>query len=401
MPVQSRWVLPQELIDTIIYDLSEDTSTLKACVIVCQNWRPISQSALFRTIRFDQQTMVAYDRSMELLAGTLSENPKLGDLVRAFYVQWAGDHLYKFLKIAAFRSLEQVAMRHMSWVQYTDEGLRCTHKLFQLPSMKTVELFDTTFEEAKDLAKFFEACGPNIKTLRLHRVCFLKRVTGDPSIPYMLHGMDRPKPETEELEFIPENRPKLQTLEIVRGSASYLAEWLFEKKSPFDLSEVEELRFEEDIERNNLDNLAKLLRICSNNLKSLDIYAPREPLNPNNINIRAPTMPNLRNLTISGIGRYAISSAVPWLSQITSDSGIRKLTIKFRFGSALARSVTKPTMNWDDLDNTIDNLPLMSLEDIEVKIPKRDRQTDEDVEKIYRSYLPKVTERSICRLTIL
>ena len=61
----------------------------------------------------------------------------------------------------------------------------------------------------------------------------------------------------------------------------------------------------------------------------------------------------------------------------------------------------EPEKEWSDLDTAVDNVPLLHLENIEVKLPRRANYSDAKIFKACKSRLPKVTEKSICTLTIL
>lgn len=96
-----------------------------------------------------------------------------------------------------------------------------------------------------------------------------------------------------------------------------------------------------------------------------------EILATNDLDISTGTMPKLKHLTISGISTYSIVNAIPWLSQLTSKSQLRTLVLKFSFeNSELARN-EQPFETWKDLDDTVDNLPVLNLERIEIHIPNQ------------------------------
>jgi len=61
----------------------------------------------------------------------------------------------------------------------------------------------------------------------------------------------------------------------------------------------------------------------------------------------------------------------------------------------------EPEKQWGDLDTAVDNVPLLHLENLEVMLPRRSNHSDAEIFKVCKSRLPKVTEKSICTLTIL
>jgi hypothetical protein len=117
------------------------------------------------------------------------------------------------------------------------------------------------------------------------------------------------------------------------------------------------------------------------------------------LDIGTNALPNLQHLTISGISPYSIANVISWLSQLTRDSRLHTLVLKFSFGKLKLATNEQPLRTWQDLDNIVDNLPVFNLERIEVKIPQRNQKRS--VQEISKAYLPKVMERSICVLTIL
>jgi len=157
---------------------------------------------------------------------------------------------------------------------------------------------------------------------------------------------------------------------------------------------LKSLKYEEDLEEDDVSNLGKLLQICAMSLETLDIYSPTKTLKTNDLDISTKTMPNLKHLTISGISRYSIVNAIPWLSQL-NDSHLRTLVLKFSYRNLKLAANKQHLPTWKDLDDVVDSLPMLNLERIEVKIPYR-----KSIE-ISKTYLPKVMARSICVLIIL
>ena len=135
------------------------------------------------------------------------------------------------------------------------------------------------------------------------------------------------------------------------------------RKCPFDLIALKTLKYEEDLEKNpDITDLGKFLQIFSNIISS-------ETLATNDLDISTGTMLKLKHLTISGISPYSIVNAIPWLSQLTSKSQLRTLVLKFSFGNLKLARNEQPLRTWKDLDDTVDNLPVLNLERIEIKIP--------------------------------
>ncbi|KAH9922259.1 uncharacterized protein B0H18DRAFT_1018790 [Fomitopsis serialis] len=69
-------VLPAEIHDEIVDQLSGETGALKACALTCHQWARRAQSNLFRTITI--LTHVEHGRVLDML----EEHPRLGQLVR-------------------------------------------------------------------------------------------------------------------------------------------------------------------------------------------------------------------------------------------------------------------------------------------------------------------------------
>lgn len=120
-----------------------------------------------------------------------------------------------------------------------------------------------------------------------------------------------------------------------------------------------------------------------------------------NVDISTASLPCLKCLVIAGISPYSLANAILLLSQLSSNSGINKLILKFTFGSMTIHADKEPEKEWSDLDTAIDNVPLLHLENIEVRLPRRANSSDAKIFKTCKSRLPKVTEKSICTLMIL
>ena len=120
-----------------------------------------------------------------------------------------------------------------------------------------------------------------------------------------------------------------------------------------------------------------------------------------NVDISTASLPSLKCLVISGIGPYSLANAILLLSQLSSNSGINKLILKFTFGNIAIHADKDPEKEWSDLDTAVDNVPLLYLENIEVRLPRRSNSSDAEILKTCKSRLPKVAEKGICTLTIL
>ncbi|KIM38684.1 hypothetical protein M413DRAFT_447642 [Hebeloma cylindrosporum] len=407
MPVHSRVVFPRELTDTILDNLSDDYTSLNSCALVCRAWKPSSQRALFRSVKFEHVKMDAFDRSMTTLSKVLKENPELAKLVRKIRLQWSMSNVISFLKqVPELPMVEQLELRYISFISWADEAVEAARSILAWPSVKRLKLTDTTFEDMEQFCKVLIHCGVNVDVVHFHRLSIIKGKTirtrfwapdSDDENSSDEKEKEQPSPRYER----DAPRAKVRTLDIARGSPSMIASWMSGPDSPFDLSELKSLRYEEDVPNPQFDALNKLLAICRQRLEHLEIYCPRDIVKKGNVDISTATLPSLKCLVISGIGPYSLANAILFLSQLSSNSGINKLILKFTFGNMTVYNNDEPPKGWRDLDAAVDNAPLLHLETIEILLPRRSNHSDENVFKMCKYRLPKVMEKSICTLTIL
>ena len=285
MPVHSRVIFPRELTDTVFDNLSDDYASLKSCALVCRAWKPSSQRALFRSIRFEQAKMDALDRSMTALAKVLQENPQLAELVREIRLQWSMTSVISFLnEVPDLPMVEHLELKYISFVSWADEAVEAPQKILTSPTLRRLKLTDTTFEDMEQFRKVFMNCGVNVDTIHFHRLSIIKGKPMRSSYPGSNDSDDEnASNETEKEQSSPRYerstrdalKAKLRTLDITRGSPSMIASWLSGKDNPFDMSELISLRYEEDVPDPQFGALNKLLTICRENLEHLEIYCPR------------------------------------------------------------------------------------------------------------------------------
>jgi len=284
MPVHSRLVFPREITDTVLDNLLDDYTTLNSCALVCRAWKPSSQRALFRSIRFEQPRMDVFDRNMTTLAKVLRENPQLAKLVREVRLQWSINNVIGFLKqVPNLPMVEYLELKYVSFISWDDEAVEAPQKILALPTLKTLKLTDTTFEDMEQFRKVFINCSGNIEAIHLHRLSIIKGKPRRSRYPGNLDSDDESasnEPEKEQPSSRYEPSPcapkaKLRTLDITRGSPSMIASWMSGQDSPFDLSELKSLRYEEDVPNPQFGSLNKLFTICRESLDHLEFYCSR------------------------------------------------------------------------------------------------------------------------------
>lgn len=281
MPVHSRVIFPRELTDAVLDNLSDDYASLNSCTLVCHAWKPSSQRVLFRSVRFEQVKMDAFDRSMTALAKVLQKNPELAKLVREIRLQWSMSNVISFLnEVPDLPMVEHLELKYISFISWADEAVEAPRKLLTLLTLKKLKLTDTTFEDMEQLRKVFINCGVNVDTIHLHRLSIIKGETTRLRYPSYKDSDDESasnevKKEQSSPRYEPSTRAKLRTLDITRGSPSMIASWMSGKDSPFDLSELKLLRYEEDVPNPQFGALNKFLTICRASLEHLEIYCPQ------------------------------------------------------------------------------------------------------------------------------
>lgn len=285
MPVHSQVIFPRELTDDVLANLLGDYTSLNSCALVCRDWKTPSQRVLFRSVKFEQVKMKTSERNMTALINALQENPQLATLVREICLQWCKVSVINFLNhVPHLPMVEHLVLKHISFISWSEEAVEAPQKILALPTLKKLDLFDTTFEDMSQLLKVFVTCGVNVDTLRLHRLSIIKAK----SIWSSYRDIDSlddegPSKEADEEHSSPgsdqpaEGAPKakLRTLDITRGSPSMIASWMSKKDSPFDLSKLESLRYEEDVLNPQFGALNRLLTNCQESLEHLEIYCPR------------------------------------------------------------------------------------------------------------------------------
>ncbi|KAJ3515680.1 hypothetical protein NLJ89_g1601 [Agrocybe chaxingu] len=415
--------IPTEVLDTCLQSHLDDHETLLAAALVCKDWTPVAQRVLLKSIKFNQPNMVAYDRAVTLLSELLEEKPELIPFIREVEFLWSHRWLTIFFERIELSSVESFTLKEMSYLQIPAEDLEAERRLVKLPSMTTVDLTGCTFEDVKQLTALLGECGPNVKKLKLHRVCLLRHrypvfkrdnrhnlITD--SHGYPIEDEERFPPAIKLDPFTGE-RAKIEKLELVRGAAVLLATWLIWDSSPFDLTGLKSLRYEEDgYERYKAQEDEQRFRIqsdraavttvfekCASTLEHLEIYAARGVSEGDEIDISPKALPNLKTLTIAGLCPDSIKTAIHWVASLTSDSRIHHLTLKVSFGSLAVRK--DATQTWTDLDNALDDLNLPFLQGFEVKIPRKNKQSEEEVERRLRKYFPRISERESCKLVVL
>lgn len=186
------------------------------------------------------------------------------------------------LDLVPFPSLESFTIKYVSFIGVFD-SIEVTWPLFKLPSLTKLLLVETAFEVLPQFSTFFgQEHGVNINTVKLHQVYILKeerrRLPKEHRERLRRYDPDRELEDTSPpspISSTPWIRPKLQTLEIVRGHASLLASWFIHRKCPFDLTALKTLKYEEDLEKNpDISDLGKLLQICAMSLDNLEICSP-------------------------------------------------------------------------------------------------------------------------------
>lgn len=285
MPVHSRVIFPRELTDTVLDNLSDDYASLKSCALVCRAWKPSSQRALFRSIRFEQVKMDAFDRSMTAFAKVLQESPQLAKLVREIRLQWSMTNVISFLnEVPDLPMVEHLELKYISFISWADDAVEALQRILTLPTTRRLKLTDTTFEDMEQFRKVFVNCGVNVETVHFHRLSIIK---GKPMRSIYSSNNDSDEEnasnETGKEQSSPRYEPstrdapkaKLRTLDITRGSSSMIASWLSRKDNPFDTSELISLRYEEDVPGPQFGELNKLLTICRESLEHLEIYCPQ------------------------------------------------------------------------------------------------------------------------------
>ena len=427
MVAYSRPVVPPELLHEILSNLwvQGDSVSLKVCALVHQSWLPVVRPLIFRSVAFEQPNWAKFDNALVTFINTVQKNPNLGMHVRELSCNWAYRPIFS-LNDVNLPSVVSLTAKRFSMIGRPNGD--STWPLLKLQRLTKIFLTEITFNDLDQFSACFEqAQGTNISTVQLHRICILQGRRETIRAAYMDSDDEDSIPEERQEKVLASNdkdtsqsmpriRPQLQKLEIVRGHASVLALWFIKEDCPFDLTTLKTLRYEEDLEKPDITNLIKLLQLCAMSLENLEIYSPRSRsvflssliwlkynlsglLETNNLDISPRTIPNLRHITISGISPYSIVNAIPWLSQLTRESQLRTLALKFWFGKLKLAENEQPVRTWQDLDDTVDNLPVLNLERIEVKIP--DRKQKKSAQEISKTYLPRVMERSICVLTIL
>ncbi|CAA7269823.1 unnamed protein product [Cyclocybe aegerita] len=415
--------IPPEILDTCLQSHLDDHETLLVAALVCRDWAPVAQRVLLKSIKFNQSNMIAYDRAVTLLAELLEEKPELIPFIREVEFLWSHRWLTIFFERIELSSVTSFTLKEMSYLQIPAEDLQAERRLVKLPSMTTVDLTGCTFEDVRQLTALLGECGLNVKKLKLHRVCLLRHrypafkrdnrfnlITD--SHGYPIEDEERFPPPIKLDPFAGECA-KLEKLELVRGASVLLAAWLIWDSSPFDLTGLKTLRYEEDgHERYNARDDEQRFRIqsdraavttilekCASTLEHLEMYAARSVSEGDEIDISPKALPNLKTLTIAGLCPDSIKTAIRWVTSLTSENRIHHLTLKVSFGSLAVRK--DATQSWADLDNALDDLNLPFLRGIDVKIPRKHNQSDEDVEKRLKKYFPRISGRESCKLVVL
>lgn len=78
--------LPIELLELLLYHVSEDLATLKSCTLVCRTWLPDARRFLFHTVKLDDHT------DYKQLLTTLKGSPVIRSYVRNLNLKILNDY---------------------------------------------------------------------------------------------------------------------------------------------------------------------------------------------------------------------------------------------------------------------------------------------------------------------
>lgn len=285
MVVHSQPEVFTELLDAIFNYLwlQGDFASLKTCALVCQFWLPIAQALIFHSVTFNQPTWAKFINATNSFLETVEQNPHLITYVRDFCFNWTLWSIHPLLDRVTFPSVKSFTLKRISMVD--PNRVASTRPLLKLPSLTKILLIEDNFRDLRQFSTFFDQeHSVNIITVQLHRVCILRHrnLTEIQRARIRLHNLAFPNfqlsdedtpPPSPSISSAPRIRPKLQTLEIVRGHASLLASWFIKPGSPFDLTALKTLKYEEDLENPDVTNLVNLLGTCAMSLENLDIYS--------------------------------------------------------------------------------------------------------------------------------
>ncbi|RDB20363.1 hypothetical protein Hypma_012709 [Hypsizygus marmoreus] len=276
-----RTELPQEIIDTIIDNLSKDHQTLKSCALASSSLRPTSQKHLF------SWTMLDKDSSCERLHLVLTENPTLCSYVHRIIIwsdeetgpQWlcVNKNLACVLdRLTSLRSCSLCIYNDIEWKDFHPQTTAAFFRVFVLPSLKSIDISGLSGIPVT----FFDI--PNvIEELELKSVAFTRTSDAGAVSPRSLC--------MRVLDFLP------NTKAFVNEDTDTIFALSAHPDSCF--SRIADLRIH--VSRDNFPILLPIFNAAAKSLTSLELshgYSPRESRDGRNINAFRFDLANFTNL---------------------------------------------------------------------------------------------------------
>ena len=160
--------LAQELIDIIIYNLHDSPSDLHECSLVCRSWLPACQRHLFRCIILGPKPYFHLRSdlsSSERLYQALLGSPHLANYIKGLKVyeglavreqDWIAEDQTLPLVLRMLGKLEMIELRCLPWSDLTLYSKQSLCRVFQLPSMRFVEIERDSFDKMEDFLSLLD-----------------------------------------------------------------------------------------------------------------------------------------------------------------------------------------------------------------------------------------------------